>query len=59
MTGQYAGFVVAAYAISAVVLGALTAYVVWDFRRQKAMLAKLEAQGKPRRRAAMGKARAG
>ena len=47
--GQHADFIVAAYAIAAVVVAALIAWVVLDHRAQKRSLARLEAHGVTRR----------
>ena len=48
------GFVVAAYAITAVVLVGLTLAIAIDFRRQRRVLAGLEAEGARRRPSAAG-----
>jgi heme exporter protein D len=50
--GPHAGFIVAAYAAAAVVIGALVAWVVLDHRAQSRALAELEDRGigRPRRR---------
>ena len=50
--GPYAGFIVAAYALTALVIGALIAWLVWDGRRQARALTDLEARGIKRRSAA-------
>ena len=47
--GPHAGFIVAAYAVAALVLGALVAWVVIDHRMQARALAELEAKGMGRR----------
>jgi heme exporter protein D len=47
--GPYAGFIVAAYATAAIVLGALVAWVMLDYRAQSRALAELEAEGIGRR----------
>ncbi len=47
--GPHAGFILAAYAAAAVVVGALIAWVVLDFRAQTRALAELEARGVTRR----------
>jgi heme exporter protein D len=47
--GPHAGFIVAAYATVAVVIGALVAWVVLDYRAQSRALAELEAKGMGRR----------
>jgi heme exporter protein D len=46
---QYFGFIFASYAITALVLGALIAWVILDHRGRRAELAALEAQGVRRR----------
>ena len=48
---EYGFFIWGAYGTSAVVLIALTWYVVLDARRQKRIVAELEARNVPRRRA--------
>jgi heme exporter protein CcmD len=48
---DYGFFIWGAYGASAAVLIALTLYVVFDARRQKRILAALEARNVPRRRA--------
>ena len=47
--GPHADFIVAAYAIAAVVIASLIAWVVLDHRAQKRSLAQLEARGATRR----------
>lgn len=47
--GPHAGFIVAAYAVAAVVIAALVAWVVLDHRAQSRALAELEAKGLGRR----------
>ena len=47
--GPHAGFIVAAYAAAAVVIGALVVWVVLDHRAQSRALAELEAKGMGRR----------
>jgi heme exporter protein D len=47
--GPHADFIIAAYAITAVVLAALTAWVIVDHRAQVRALAELEARGVTRR----------
>jgi heme exporter protein D len=47
--GPHADFIVAAYAAAAVVLGALVAWVIADYRAQRRALADLEAIGATRR----------
>jgi heme exporter protein D len=43
--GPHAGFIIAAYAAAAVVIGALVAWVIFDHRKQSRALAELEAKG--------------
>lgn len=50
--GNHAGFVIAAYAVTALVLVAVTAATIIDGRRLKARIAALEARGVRRRSAA-------
>jgi len=47
--GAHAAFVVAAYAVAALIVIALTGWVALDYRAQKRRLAKLEADGVKRR----------
>ena len=47
--GQHAAFIVISYAATALVVGALIAWLVADGRRQRAALAELEARGVRRR----------
>ena len=47
--GQHAHFIVAAYAMGAVVIGALIAWVMLDHAAQRRTLADLEARGVTRR----------
>ncbi len=47
--GPNAGFIVAAYAIAALVLVALIAWVALDYRAQRRQIAALEARGVTRR----------
>jgi heme exporter protein D len=49
--GQHAAFIVAAYAVTFVAIGALAVFIVDDDRRQRRALAELEAQGVRRRSA--------
>ena len=49
MLGPYATFIVSSYAISALVVLLLIAWVLIDHRRQQAQLRELEAQGVTRR----------
>jgi heme exporter protein D len=47
--GPHAGFILAAYAAAAIVLGLLVLWVQLDYRAQRRALAALEAQGIGRR----------
>lgn len=47
--GTHAGFIVAAYAIAALVVAALIGWVMLDHRAQRQRLARLEASGVTRR----------
>ena len=47
--GPHADFIVAAYAVAALVLVAMIGWVVLDYRMQKQKLAQLESQGVTRR----------
>jgi heme exporter protein D len=47
--GPHAAFIVIAYAVAAVIVTAMIAWVVADRRRQKRILAELEAHGITRR----------
>jgi heme exporter protein D len=49
--GPHAIFIIAAYGVAAVVVAALIAWVVFDYRAQKRMLGDLEAHGVTRRSA--------
>lgn len=49
--GNHPGFIIAAYAVSLVVIGALITWIRHDFRHQKSVLADLEARGIRRRSA--------
>jgi heme exporter protein CcmD len=51
-SAAHIGFVVAAYALSALVLGVVTASIVVRYRRMARRLGELEASGAPRRRKA-------
>ncbi|MEJ0097602.1 MAG: heme exporter protein CcmD [Bauldia sp.] len=46
---NHAGFIIAAYVLTAVVLAGLVAWVLADGRRQRRRLAELEARGIRRR----------
>jgi heme exporter protein D len=50
--GPHAGFIVAAYAVTAIAVGGLLLATLADDRRQRRMLAELERQGIRRRSAA-------
>ena len=47
--GPHAGFIVAAYAVGAAVVAGLLAWVMADYRRQRRLMAELEARGARRR----------
>jgi heme exporter protein D len=47
--GPHAGFILAAYAIAAVVIAALIAWVMIDHRAQRRLLGMMEARGVTRR----------
>jgi heme exporter protein D len=47
--GPHADFIIVAYGVAAVVVGALIAWVLLDHRAQKLVLADLEARGVSRR----------
>jgi heme exporter protein D len=47
--GPYADFILAAYAVAAVIICALIAWVLLDHRAQRRKLADLEARGVTRR----------
>jgi heme exporter protein D len=47
--GPHADFIIVAYGVAVVVVGALIAWVLLDHRAQKLMLADLEARGVSRR----------
>jgi len=50
--GQHAVFILASYAVTVVILGAVVAWLVIDGRRLKSMLDRLEASGGRRGRGA-------
>ena len=52
--GNHAGFIIASYAISLVVIGGLIAWIRHDYRHQKSILAELEARGLRRRSTTKG-----
>jgi len=47
--GPHADFIIVAYGIAAIVVGALIAWVLFDYGAQKRLLADLEARGIGRR----------
>jgi heme exporter protein D len=47
--GPYALFIVAAYSLTILVIGALILWVLVDYRAQRRLLAELEARGVTRR----------
>jgi heme exporter protein D len=47
--GSHADFIFAAYAVAVMVIGALIAWVLLDYRAQQRILADLEARGVTRR----------
>jgi heme exporter protein D len=47
--GPHAGFIVSAYALAVLIIGALIAWVVIDHRRQLRMVSELEERGVTRR----------
>lgn len=49
MSGNYAHFIISAYALTALAVAALMIWVVTDYRRQRAALRDLEARGVSRR----------
>ena len=49
--GPHASFIIAAYAVAFVALGALTLAIIADARKQRRLLAELERQGITRRSA--------
>jgi heme exporter protein D len=49
--GPHADFIILAYVVAAVIVAALVAWVLIDYRAQKQVLADLEAQGTGRRSA--------
>ncbi len=51
MLGPHAGFIIAAYALTALAVAALVLWVIADYRRQQARLRDLEASGVTRRSA--------
>jgi heme exporter protein D len=49
--GQHAAFIVAAYAVTFVAIALLAAFIIEDDRKQRRLLAELEARGIRRRSA--------
>jgi heme exporter protein D len=49
--GPHAAFIIASYAVAVVVIGALTGWVILDYRSQTRTLMDLEARGVTRRSA--------
>ena len=49
--GAHADFIIAAYGVTFVAVAALTSFIVADDRKQRRLLAKLEARGVRRRSA--------
>lgn len=49
--GPHAGFILASYGVTVAVILGLIAWVLVDYRRQKALVADLEARGGGRRTA--------
>ncbi len=47
--GQHAGFIIAAYSAAAMIVTAVTGWVVLDYRAQIRLLADLETRGVKRR----------
>ncbi len=47
--GPHAGFIIAAYAVAVVVVGALILWITLDYRAQKRVLGDLDARGVTRR----------
>ena len=47
--GPHAAFIVAAYAAAVTIVGGLIAWVLWDYRTQRRLLAELDARGVVRR----------
>jgi heme exporter protein D len=47
--GQHANFIVIAYAVAAVILLSLVAWIAFDYRAQRRALAELESRGVIRR----------
>lgn len=53
--GPHAAFIIAAYVVAVLVIGALIAWVTLDYRAQKRVLGDLDAQGVTRRSATAAK----
>jgi heme exporter protein D len=47
--GPHAAFIVSAYAIAVLIIAAMIVWVMLDYRRQRRVLAELDAQGVTRR----------
>ncbi|MGP0093551.1 MAG: heme exporter protein CcmD [Xanthobacteraceae bacterium] len=47
--GPHAPFIIAAYAVAATIVAGLIAWVIWDYRTQRRLLAELDARGVVRR----------
>ena len=47
--GPHSAFIIAAYGVAAVIVGALIAWIVLDHRAQRRLLRELEARGVTRR----------
>lgn len=52
--GNHAGFILAAFAVSTVVIAGMIVWIRRDYARNRAILADLEARGVRRRSAATG-----
>jgi heme exporter protein D len=55
--GPHAGFIVSAYAVAILIVGAMIAWVMIDQRRQRRILDDLEARGITRRSGRSGEAK--
>lgn len=55
--GPHAGFIIAAYAATALTLAALLVWVIADYRAQRRLLRRLEDSGVTRRSAAPARGR--
>lgn len=56
MSGNYAHFIISAYALTALAIAAMTIWVIIDYRRQQHILRDLEARGVSRRSDRAGQA---